>query len=81
MMANIIPNTFTAVTGFPRIKSEQRIMKTRFEAFATANVKEVTIDIIVNANIFCNQFSKPSANNNAIIKYGWLTLYNEKVVF
>lgn len=66
-MASIIPNTLRGVTGFPITKSEQSIMKTLLEALATANVKEVTIDITVKAKIFCNQFNNPSASSNVII--------------
>ena len=66
-MASIIPAILTAVTGLPITNKEHKMMNTLFEALATANVSDVTIDIIVKAKIFCIQFNKPSVNNNAKI--------------
>jgi hypothetical protein len=66
-MASIMPAILTTVTGFPITNNEHRIMNTLLEALATANVNEVTIDMIVKAKIFCSQFNNPSVNNNAKI--------------
>lgn len=43
-MANPIPNTFVAVTGFRNINSEKLMTAIRFDALATAYVSGVTLN-------------------------------------
>lgn len=65
-MARSIPKTFVPVTGFPNIINEIAITNIRLLALATAYVSGDTNDNTLNAIMFCNQFSTPSANNNKI---------------
>lgn len=61
--ANAIPQILLTVTGFPITNKDAATTNILFDELATAYVKEVTIDITLKANIFCNQLSMPSVNN------------------
>jgi len=61
--ANAIPQTLLMVTGFPITNKDAATTNIRFDELATAYVKEVTIDITLNANMFCNQLNIPSVNS------------------
>lgn len=61
--ANAIPQILFIVTGFPITNIDAATTNILFDELATAYVNEVTIDMTLNANIFCNQLNIPSVNN------------------
>ena len=65
-MAKSIPKTFVPVTGFPNTSNEIAMTNILLLALATAYVKGDTNDNTLNATMFCNQFSTPSANSSKI---------------
>jgi len=64
-----IPQTLLIVTGFPITNKDAATTNILFDELATAYVKDVTIDITLKANIFCNQLSIPSVNSKPITLY------------